>query len=82
MAFSNGIPAVWIVHDKRVKELVDAMNLPFIYYDALEDMDTPDKLLDICHYDDKFIHNYEKMGEAYVSFLDKNGIRHTFGSAH
>lgn len=82
MAFSNGIPAVWIVHDKRVKELVDAMNLPFIYHNALEDMDKPDKLLGVCHYDSEFICKYEKMGGAYVKFLDQNGVRHTFGSVH
>lgn len=82
MAFSNGIPAVWIVHDIRGKELVDAMMLPFIFYNALEDMDAPDKLLTVCKYDNKFVQNYKKMGEAYVNFLEKNGIRHTFGSDH
>ncbi|MCI8799436.1 MAG: polysaccharide pyruvyl transferase family protein [Lachnospiraceae bacterium] len=82
MAFSNGIPAVWIVHDIRGKELVDAMALPFIFYNALEDMNTPDKLLAVCKYDNKFVQNYKKMGEDYVNFLEKNGIRHTFGSAY
>lgn len=78
MAFSNGIPAVWIVHDERTKELVNALKLPFIYYDALDDIDTLHDFLDICSYEAAFIYHYEKMGAAYVDFLDKNGIRHCF----
>lgn len=77
MAFSNGIPALWIVHDMRTKELVDAMKLPYIgYKDILE---APvNEMIYKCIYDDEFYHMYAVMGKAYVDFLEQCGVEHRF----
>ena len=49
MAFSNGIPAMWIVHDFRTKELVEAMELPYIQYRDLSRY-SMDEIMNKCEY--------------------------------
>ncbi len=78
MAFSNGIPALWLVCDGRIKELVDAMRLPYIFYEELDHINEPEKFLEFLNYDKEFEKNYKKMAEGYVEFLNRNKVRHTF----
>lgn len=78
MAFINGVPALWIVHDARTKELAEAMKLPFIYHDRLEDIDKVEQLLELCEYDSGFVNHYKEMGKNYVDFLNRNGVCHSF----
>lgn len=78
MAFTNGIPALWIVHDVRTKELAEAMKLPFIYFDKLADINKPEQLVELCEFDSSFTRHYQKMGEDYVAFLNLNEVCHTF----
>lgn len=77
MAFSNGIPAMWIVHDFRTKELVEAMELPYIQYRDLSRY-SMDEIMNKCEYGHKFKANYISMGRKYIDFLDQCQINHNF----
>ena len=79
MAFSCGIPALWIVSDARTQEMVEAMKLPYIYEQELEDITSPDAFMELTAYNEEFWKHYKEMAEAYVKFLDKNGVQHCFG---
>lgn len=78
MAFSCGIPALWIVSDRRMQEMVEAMKLPHIYKHELDNITTPDTLLKLADYNEEFMKYYKQMGEAYVQFLGKNRVEHNF----
>lgn len=77
MALSNGIPALWIIHDVRTKELVDAMKLPHITYQEVLKYPV-DELKDMCNYDKDFYDNYSIMSRQYIEFLRQCGIAHNF----
>ena len=79
MAFSCGIPALWIISDERIHEMVEAMNLPYIYERDIENNISPDKLIELADYNEEFMKQYKQMGEAYVEFLEKNEVEHCFG---
>lgn len=78
MAFSNGIPALWLVCDERIKEMVDAMKLPFIFYEKLDDIHEPEEFFGFLNYDSEFQNHYQRMADNYIDFLNKNQVRHTF----
>lgn len=78
MAFSNGIPALWIMHDGRTKEMIEAMGLPFITYGQLEKIKSVEELIEIPQYDGEFWKRYREMARQYVVFLNENSIEHTF----
>lgn len=78
MAFSNGIPALWIIHDERMSEMVETMHLPYIKYEELSQIDDIEELREICKYDESFKKIYADMGIEYIKFLEENGITHTF----
>ena len=78
MAFTMGIPALWVIYDERVAEMVDAMKLPKINYMQLEKCTDIQELLEYCYYDNAFRNNYIRMSKKYVNFLNKNGISHVF----
>lgn len=80
MAFSNGIKALWVRHDIRINEMVEAMKLPNIKKDELKNIGTVDDLIDSCCYDKSFEKNYIEMSRRYISFLERNGAEHTFGN--
>lgn len=77
MALSNGIPALWVVHDCRTKELVEAMKLPHITYEELEKLPM-NNIFDFCEYGTDFYDNYSFMGKEYVVFLEQCDIEHNF----
>lgn len=79
MAFSCGIPALWIVSDERTHEMVESMKLPHIHECELENMTSPNALMELADYNEEFRNYYKQMAEAYVEFLDKNGVEHCFG---
>jgi hypothetical protein len=77
MALKNGIPALWIVHDSRTRELAEVLCLPHIDRKTFECVTTPDELLKYCDYSD-FYANYNKMRLNYIEYLEENGLRHKF----
>ena len=78
MAFSNGIPAVWIMHDARTKELIETMKLPYITKEKLLEIKFVEELFDICRYDDDFKESYRNLSLQYIDFLNENHVQHTF----
>lgn len=78
MAFSNGIPALWVMHDARTKELIEAMKLPYITQEELMEARSVEELVDRCRYEKEFWESYKKLSLQYVDFLNENGVEHTF----
>lgn len=78
MAFSSGIPALWISHDKRISEMVELMHLPYIRYEELEQINCIEELRQLCVYDDSFKEHYKDMSIEYIRFLNENHVAHTF----
>lgn len=78
MAFSCGIPALWIVNDERTHEMVSAMRLPHIYEADLDNINGFHEFMDVADYNEKFMKYYKQMGDSYVKFLEKNGVEHAF----
>ena len=77
MALSNGIPALWIIHDVRTKELVEAMKLPHVIYQEV--LKHPvDELKGMCDYGMNFYDNYSMMSKQYIELLKQCGIAHNF----
>lgn len=76
MAVSNEIPALWVMHDMRTRELIEAMKLPYITYDQLS---MPfDEIISQCIYGEDFQKNYLKLAQKYVDFLNLCEIDHIF----
>lgn len=78
MAFSSGVPALWIVHDSRISEMVETMHLPYIDYEKLEQINCIEELKQFCNYDDSFKKYYRNMSIEYINFLNENHVAHTF----
>lgn len=78
MAFLNGIPALWIRHDARTAEMIEAMKLPWISPEELLKMKSLEELIEKCSYSALFEREYIKMSEGYIKFLEENGVEHTF----
>lgn len=74
-AFRNGVPALWITHDRRTAELIQTLHLPSIDFEQFESMNTMEEMLDYCDYSD-YEKNYEGLHKNYVEFLEENGLRH------
>jgi hypothetical protein len=78
VALRSGIPALWITHDSRTKELIELFNLPSINSSKLQDINTVEDLVQYCTYHD-FYKTYPKMFNEYKKFLDENNINHIWG---
>ena len=79
MALINDIPALWIMHDARTKELIEAMNLPYVMPDDVNKSISLEELMANCHYDDKFYTKYKELSRQYVELLNVCNVQHTFG---
>lgn len=73
MAFRNGIPSLWIVHDMRTLELVKALHLPYISLKEMKGITAIDELKERCDYSD-FLKNYTHLLKNYKTFLLENSI--------
>lgn len=72
-----GTPAVWIMHDARMRELVDYHKLPHI---AAKDIGESDTLKTVLSRVDclSISNGHKQRFEHYVDFLDKIGLNHIF----
>ncbi len=75
VAYRSGIPALWIVHDSRTKELTDLFQLPAIDFSTLGKIKHLEELLEYCSYDE-YYKRYPYMLNEYIKFLDENHIDH------
>ena len=73
-AFQNGVPALWIVHDIRTRELVKTLHLPHIDYERLAGIQYPEELPVYCDYSD-YEMNYKVLHDRYVDFLKENHLK-------
>lgn len=73
MAFQNGIPALWVDHDSRTRELLDYLHLPYVDCDEIEHMVSIQELVKKCDYTE-FLENYPAIRQRYICFLHDNAI--------
>lgn len=73
-AWQMGIPALWIVHDSRTKELCEVMKLPSISIKEASRITDREEFAYYCNYDSFFYKNYQELYLKYVHFLNANGI--------
>ena len=81
IALRSGIPALWVVHDSRTRELVDTFSLPKINYEQLVRIHNIEELLEYCDYN-AFYKKYSQICKEYVVFLEENEISHKFTLEH
>lgn len=74
-AFRNGVPALWITHDRRTAELIQTLHLPSIDFKQFEALKSMEQMLDYCDYRD-YERNYGRLHKQYVEFLEENGLSH------
>lgn len=74
MAFSSGIPALWIMQDGRTQELIEAMKLPYVNYQQLEKIESIKELYDLCEYSSDFCSHYANMCQIYKEFMRENSV--------
>lgn len=71
-ALRNGIPALWITHDSRTAELIQALYLPHITQEKfMHEIKNPEQLLGYCDYS-HFYQNYPALLTNYIDFLKEN----------
>ncbi len=76
MSYLAGIPALWIVHDSRTRELCEAMALPCLELEQAVRMKERAQFAECCVYGERFYRNKEKMYQTYRAFLKENGIEY------
>lgn len=76
-ALLAGTPAYVIVSDYRISELVRYHNIPHINYQDLKEDDTIFSLYDRADYT-RLQEGHRERFENYKSFLEENGLAHTF----
>lgn len=76
MALSNGIPALWIDHDRRTGELIETMKLPHMSMEELLCADSVESLMDNCVYGKEFQENYMVLLNRYVELLNECEVEH------
>jgi hypothetical protein len=66
----SGVPALWLVHDMRTKELVESLHLPHVDAAAASEMEIGD-LIKLANYDDMFDnlhHLFDRFNEYLETF--------------
>lgn len=76
-ALRNGVPAVWIVHDTRTRELTKYLHLPSVEIKDFAKMEHIEELTEMCDYSDTRS-NYKALLDNYVSYLEENNISNYF----
>lgn len=76
-ALRNGIPAVWITHDTRTRELTKFLHLPRISIDEFEKIKYIEELFEICDYSG-IKSQYKCLLSNYIRYLEENNISHRF----
>lgn len=77
MAILSGIPALWITHDARMRELVDYHKLPSVHTSKIDENTDILELFAKADYK-SFLEGHRERFMHYVNFLNKNGISHIF----
>ena len=76
-ALRNGIPALWVVHDSRTRELVETINLPHIELESVCRVKSINQLINYCDYSETR-KKYKDLCKKYIDFLEENELDHNF----
>lgn len=76
-ALRNGIPALWITHDSRTRELTSYMHLPSIDATEISKVNKLEELLEYCDYTE-LKKNYKALSIKYVEYLNENNLSHRY----
>ena len=71
----SGVPALWVLHDARTRELADFMALPSVGIDEAVNFAAPEDLTDRLDYD-TFNAAYPRLYSNFRDYLDENGLPH------
>lgn len=74
IAFQNQVPTLWMIHDARTRELCEFANLPGIDLPNAPNLSI-EKLYELVELE-KFNRFYKEKFNNYVSFLNKNDVKH------
>lgn len=72
-ALRNGVPALWITHDSRTKELTETLHLPHITMEEFVKIKSIRQLEEICDYSDMYKY-YDRLRRNYIEFLEENHV--------
>lgn len=76
-ALIQGIPAVMLARDLRVKEIADFFDIPFLTYKEAESARSIESLYDKADYS-RFEGTYKQRYTNFVSFVETLGLKHNF----
>lgn len=76
IALLSGVPAIWLTHDSRTRELCEYMNLPHVEIEKVTQMKEFGELLEIQNYGSEFRKQYEEKFDSYIQFLNENQLRY------
>lgn len=77
VAMHSGVPALWITHDSRTRELADFLHLPSAPLETINKIKHVEDLFKYCCYDETIKH-YKSLCKNYVDFLEENRIGHLY----
>lgn len=72
-ALLSGVPALWLIHDMRTKELCEQLGLPAIDHSAVKDIKSITELASHCDYQD-FWTGFPKRLEHFMKYLQDNDV--------
>jgi hypothetical protein len=72
-AFMAGVPAVWLVHDMRTKELCEHLSLPHVDHSLVKDFDTVADLAAACSFQPFWSRFPQRLNE-FMGYLERNGV--------
>ena len=77
-ALLAGVPALFVSHDSRTKELTDYFDFPSISYTAIDQMKVQDIVEKIDY--STFTNNYLNLVNVFARFYEENNVEHTLYS--
>ena len=79
-AIQSGVPALNLVFDTRTRELCEYLNLPTMQLDEINSDTTLENLYERADYS-LFNATYATKYNAYINFLNRNGVAHFMGDS-
>jgi Polysaccharide pyruvyl transferase len=72
-ALQAGVPALWIEHDMRVRELCEHFGLPSVSINSLNNFHTLRDFTKVCNYE-KFWAKIPRLSREFLDYLTSNGV--------
>ena len=68
----NGVPALWVTYDSRIRELTDFLYLPSVPLEEIGKIKYAEELFELLY--DETIKHYNELCKNYIVFLEENRI--------